>query len=257
MQQQNLAREDGTVPVTKQHRMRIKVAVLAASWDAIVVQNMAYSSHKFNLKTLLVFFLPSNICKTPKRKFFCHILTIEFWPSILLAVLSVAAFMVVHTLSTTPKTATTITYTNTRTNTPTSTIRPAGTGSINQTGHVAYSGSLHVTSDDFVDTLLDQDSLDYQEREHKYGRMVSWTPYRIFCELIFMESCVIFGIACKSRTNQDFFCVTLYLDQCHLQEEPVERCLHRDRNNWVQLRKSCRLFWGILWQKVSKPLCNL
>ena len=199
MQQQNLAREDGTVPVTKQHRMRIKVAVLAASWDAIVVQNMAYSSHKFNFRTLLVFYLPSNICNTPQRNFFCHILTIEFWPSILLAVLSVAAFMVVNTLSTTPKTATTITYTNTRTNTPTSTIRPAGTGSINQTGHVAYSGSLHVISDDFIDTLLDQDSLDYQEREHKYGRMVSSTPYRIFWELIFMESCVIFGIAYRLR----------------------------------------------------------
>ena len=245
MQQQNLAREDGTVPVTKQHRMRIKVAVLAASWDGIVVQNMAYSSHKFNFRTLLVFYLTSNIGNTPQRKIFCHILTIEFWPSILLAVLSVAAFMVVHTLSTTPKTATTTT------NTPTSTMRP-GTGSINQTGHVAYSGSLHVTSDDFIDTLLDQDSLDYQEREHKYGRMVSWTPYRIFCELIFMESCVIFGIACKSRKNQDFFCVTLYLDQCHLQEEPVERCVLRDRYNRVQLRKSCRLFWGIIWQKVSK-----
>ena len=49
----------------------------------------------------------------------------------------------------------------------------AETGPTNHTGHVAYHGSLHVTSESFTDTLLDQDSQDYREKEDKYGGMVS------------------------------------------------------------------------------------
>ena len=45
----------------------------------------------------------------------------------------------------------------------------------NQSGPVTYQGSLHVTSDNFSDTLLDQDSQNYKEKEDKYEAMVSWT----------------------------------------------------------------------------------
>ena len=38
---------------------------------------------------------------------------------------------------------------------------------------MAYEGSLRVTSDTFTDTLLDEDSPDYKEKEDKYGGMVS------------------------------------------------------------------------------------
>ena len=38
----------------------------------------------------------------------------------------------------------------------------------------AYKGSLHVTSDNFSDILLDQDSQHYKEKEDKYEAMVSW-----------------------------------------------------------------------------------
>ena len=113
-------------------------------------------------------------------------------------VLSVTAFIVVHTTQTTPKcvtiTPTTMTTTSTRTTTSTttttttatttystttstnttSTTRLSGTEPINQRGYVAYQGSLRVRSDDFINTLLDQDSPDYKEREHKYGGMVSY-----------------------------------------------------------------------------------
>ena len=43
----------------------------------------------------------------------------------------------------------------------------------NDTDPVAFQGSLHFTSDNFTDTLLDKDSLDYKEREDKYRDMVS------------------------------------------------------------------------------------
>ena len=43
----------------------------------------------------------------------------------------------------------------------------------NQSGPVTYKGSLHVTSDNFSDTLLDQDSQNYKEKEDKYEAMVS------------------------------------------------------------------------------------
>ena len=45
--------------------------------------------------------------------------------------------------------------------------------SSNQSGPVTYKGSLHVTSDNFSDTLLDQDSQNYKEKEDKYEAMVS------------------------------------------------------------------------------------
>ena len=55
----------------------------------------------------------------------------------------------------------------------------AETGPTNHTGRVAYQGSLRVKSETFNDTLLDEDSQDYIEKEKKYGVMVSG-PFVIF-----------------------------------------------------------------------------
>ena len=75
-----------------------------------------------------------------------HILTSEFLSSLLVATaFTYTAFIVAHT------------------------TRPTNS----QTGLVAYQGSLHVTSDDFNHTLLDQDSQNYREKEVKYGHLVS------------------------------------------------------------------------------------
>ena len=49
----------------------------------------------------------------------------------------------------------------------------AETGPTNDTDRVAYQGSLHVETETFMDTLLDEDSQDYSEKEKKYGGMVS------------------------------------------------------------------------------------
>ena len=79
----------------------------------------------------------------PRTKItFGQILTFEIAPSLLVVVFPIIAFIVVH-------------------------IRPAGTE------HEAYKGSLHVTSDDFNDTLLDNDSQHYREKRDKYEDMVS------------------------------------------------------------------------------------
>ena len=51
-------------------------------------------------------------------------------------------------------------------------IRYAFTYSVNA-DHVAYQGSLRVTSDSFMSTLLDKDSQDYKAKESKYKEMVS------------------------------------------------------------------------------------
>ena len=74
---------------------------------------------------------------------FGHVLTFEIPSSLLVAAFPITAFVVIDT------------------------TRPAGTE------HVAFEGSLHVTSDNFNDTLLDRDSQNYQEKKDKYEDMVS------------------------------------------------------------------------------------
>ena len=78
-----------------------------------------------------------------------HILTFEFPPSLLVVALPATAIIVLNTVGSAKK------------------------GSTNQTAHVAYQGSLHVTTDHFTDTLREKDSQDYREKEDKYGHMVS------------------------------------------------------------------------------------
>ena len=53
----------------------------------------------------------------------------------------------------------------------------AETGQTNHAGRLAYHGSLRVTSENFTETLLDQDSQDYRDKEDKYGGMVSGPPF--------------------------------------------------------------------------------
>ena len=73
--------------------------------------------------------------------FFGHFLTFEFPPSLFVVAVSVFAIKTILTS--------------------------------NQKGPVTHKGSLHVTSDNFNDTLLDKDSQYYKEKEDKYGDMVS------------------------------------------------------------------------------------
>ena len=79
---------------------------------------------------------------------------IEFLTSLLVVALPITAIIVLN-------------YTGTA----------AETGPNNHTGCVAYQGSLRVKSETFMDTLLDQDSQDYREKEDKYGGMVSGPPF--------------------------------------------------------------------------------
>ena len=186
---------------------------MGCNWSAINGLFLSYLSQQFNFSCLpfsdQIVLVPIHL---RENEFFGHILTIEFPPSTLLVVLSITAFIVHTKSSTTPNTTETTTITMTTatttatirttsntttttataiTNATTSTTRttnttssrPSGTEPTNQTGHVAYQGSLRVTSDDFIDTLLDQDSQDYKEREIKYQDMVSYTPYRILCQI--------------------------------------------------------------------------
>ena len=74
---------------------------------------------------------------------------IELPPSSLVVALSISAFIVISI----EKSAE---------------MKPA-----NDKDQVAYQGSLRFTSDNFTETLRDKDSLDYIEREDKYGDMVS------------------------------------------------------------------------------------
>ena len=47
------------------------------------------------------------------------------------------------------------------------------TNTSKQTDHAVFKGKLHVTSENFNDTLLNKYSQYYKEKEKKYGNMVS------------------------------------------------------------------------------------
>ena len=85
--------------------------------------------------------------------------------------LAISAFMVISTkerAETEPVNGTTTTTSTTTIATTTTTTTTSTT-----TDQVVYQGSLRFTSDSFTNTLLDKDSLDYKEKEDKYGDMVS------------------------------------------------------------------------------------
>ena len=84
--------------------------------------------------------------------------------------LAISAFMVISTkerAETEPVNGTTTTTSTTTIATTTTTTTTSTT-----TDQVVYQGSLRFTSDSFTNTLLDKDSLDYKEKEDKYGDMV-------------------------------------------------------------------------------------